>query len=250
MFKGIFKSTVMAFTALAVTAGASQAAELRLNGSATVAKTVIGPNLQKLQTNTGLTFKIVANGSGNGLKDLAAGRADMAMISAPLQVEADITNGKAPGSLNISGMEAFPIGYSTISFVVHPSNPVKSLTEEQVADILSGRISNWSDVGGANKPIQLIAEKPGQGTRSTIEHLLMSDQRMASKARQVPALSQVTKIVSQLPTAFGYGNASSINSAVSVIGGVTVQQPLALVAKGSPTADMRKLIAASSALGS
>lgn len=249
MLKGMFKPTILALAALAVAAGAAQAAEMRLNGSATVAKTVIGPNLKKLQANTGLTFKIVANGSGNGLKDLAAGRADMAMISAPLQVEADITNGKAPGSLDIAGMEAYPIGYSKISFVVHPSNPVKSLTEEQVAGILAGRITNWREVGGANKPIQLVIEKPGQGTRSTIEHLLMGDERMSARGREVRVLAQVVKVVSQLPTAFGYGNPSSISSNVSVIRGVDVEQPLALVAKGSPTAEMRKLISESAALG-
>jgi len=117
----------MALTALAVTTGVSQAGEMRLHGSATVAKTIIGPNLASLQSDTGLTFKVVANGSGNGLKDLVAGRANMAMISAPLQVEADIANSKAPGSLDVSNLREFPIGFSKIFFIVHAKNPIKSL---------------------------------------------------------------------------------------------------------------------------
>lgn len=250
MLKGIFKSTILALTAFAVTTGVSQAVEMRLHGSATVAKTIIGPNLKSLQSGTGLTLKVVANGSGNGLKDLAAGRANMAMISAPIEVEADIVNGKAPGSLDISDMQTFPIGYSKIFFVVHPRNPVKSLDADQVIGILTGRITNWREVGGNDAPIQLTVEKPGQGTRSTIESLFMNGERMSNGGRQVPVLAHVVKIVSQSPNGFGYGNASSIGPQVSVVRGVEVEQPLALVSRGAPTPEMRKLISAAAAAGS
>ena len=129
------------------------ATQLRLNGSSTVVKNIMTPHKDEIESQTGFGVALVANGSGNGLKDLFAGRADMAMISAPIQVEADIANGKKEGSLDISGFEVFPIGNTKVFFIVHPSNPVKSLSEDQVRDIMSGKITNWKDVGGPDSPI-------------------------------------------------------------------------------------------------
>src|SRR5476651_453519 len=66
----------------------SVAAELKVHGSSTVAGGVLVPNKAAIEKETGLTLTIVSNGSGNGLKDLADGKADIAMISAPLVEEA------------------------------------------------------------------------------------------------------------------------------------------------------------------
>ena len=61
------------------------------------------PNEEAIEAATGLSLNIVVNGSGNGLQDLAAGRADVAMISAPIHAEADIVNAADPGALDVSG---------------------------------------------------------------------------------------------------------------------------------------------------
>jgi phosphate transport system substrate-binding protein len=173
----------------------------------------------------------------------------MAMISAPIQVEADIVNGKKPGSLDVSGFQVFPIGHSKIFFIVHPSNPVTSLSEAQMKDIMAGTISNWKDVGGPDSPIAVFAERPGNGTRAVVESVFMQGLAISPKARLVPALAQVAKIVSQTPNAVGYGNSSSVNSSVTVAQGIEVKQPLALVSNGSPNDEMKKLIDAAAVVG-
>ena len=241
MFKSIIKSGILAIFAIAAST-AIASAETRIHGSSTVAKAVLAPNLAKIQSETGLQLKIVANGSGNGLKDLSAGRADIAMISAPIEAEAKNVNEAAPGSLDISAMQTFPIGYSTINFTVHASNPVRSLTEDQIRGILTGDIANWSEVGGENKPIVVVAEAEGQGTRSSVETLFMNGDEITGKGRIFPSLSQVGKVASQIPTSFSYGNATSILPGTYVIPGIEVQQPLSLVTRGAPSADARKLI--------
>ena len=247
MLKSIFKTSILAIAAISLSA-AHASAETRLHGSATVAKTVLAPNLAKIQSETGLQLRIVANGSGNGLSDLSAGRADIAMISAPLEVEAEHVNSGKPGSLDVSGMQSFAIGYSTIKFTVHASNPVRSLTEDQIRGILTGAIANWSEVGGENKPIVVVAEAEGQGTRSSIESLFLNGEEITDKARIFPALGQVAKVASQIPTSFSYGNAASLQPGITAIQGTEVQQPLSLVTRGAPDADARKLIDLASSL--
>ena len=53
---------------------------------------------------------------------------------------------------SMPGLQEFKIGRSYVLFIVHPSNPVKSSTLEQVKDIFAGKIANWKDVGGATAP--------------------------------------------------------------------------------------------------
>jgi len=56
-----------------------------------------------------------------------------------------------------------------IAIIVHPSNPVTSLTKQQVIDIFSGNITNWSQVGGQNQSIDVVAREEGSGTRTAFQ---------------------------------------------------------------------------------
>lgn len=223
--------------------------DFRLHGSSTIAKKIVWPNKGALESKTGLSLSVVTNGSGNGLKDLAAGKADMAMISAPLEVAAELTNRKAPGSLDVTGLQAHRVGSVKIFFVVHPSNPVKSLTADQVRDIFAGEITNWKEVGGLDSEILVVNERAGHGTRSVLRSVFMQGRAFSKKGRVMKALAQQTQVVAQAPNAITFGNASSIDSSVAVLQGLEVLQPLSLVTKGAPKPEMAKLIAEAAAIG-
>ena len=240
MKKVLLTATLAAFTFFST--HVAQAADMRVHGSGTVGKGIVLPNQAGIEQSTGFKLNVVTNGSGNGLKDLVAGKADVAMISAPLQVEADLTNAKAPGSLDISGLQEHNVGASKISFLIHPSNSGLQLTAAQIKDILTGKVTNWKAVGGADKAILLAVEKPGQGTRANVVAVFLGGAGFAGNARQFNALAQVSQVVGQAPNAFGYGNASSISDKVHVVKGVDVDQPLSIVTKGAPSADAQKLI--------
>ena len=218
------------------------AAELRVHGSSTVAGGVLVPNKAAIEKESGLTLTIVANGSGNGLKDLTDGKADVAMISAPLVEEADALNKKAPGSLKIEGLVETPIGLFATRIIVNAKNPVKTLIETQIKNIFAGKIASWKDVGGPDLPIVVVAEGPGSGGRTLMESRLLNGAAMTDKAQTVQGVGQIAEIVGQNATAIGYGNPATITSAVHAIPGSEVYQPLILVTKGAPNADAKKLI--------
>ena len=241
----ILKRGVASFAVLTAFVTAPAWADLSLHGSGTVARGIVLPHQEEIEQASELSLDVVVNGSGNGLQDLAAGRADVAMISAPVAVEAAIVNGRTPGALDTDGMQVFEIGSVEIFFVVHPTNPVQSITEDQMLDILTGEIGNWSDLGGPDAPIVVAVETPGNGTRAVVQHIFMGDLEFAAGAREVRDASHVVTIVSQLPTAVGYGNAANIGDiAVTVVDGLVIDQPLALVTSGAPSAEMERLIEA------
>jgi len=55
------------------------------------------------------------------------------------------------------------IGYDALAIIVHKSNPIKSLTLQQLIDIYRGKIERWSQLGGVDKPIILISKQPNRG---------------------------------------------------------------------------------------
>jgi phosphate transport system substrate-binding protein len=234
--------TVVAASLLLSLTAPAVAADLKVHGSSTVAGGVLVPNKAAIEKETGLTLTIVANGSGNGLKDLADGKADMAMISAPLVEEADTLNKKAPGSLKIEGLLEFPIGLFATRIIVNAKNPVKALSEGQIKDIFAGKITSWKDVGGPDLAIVVVAEGPGSGGRTLMESRLLGGAAMTDKVQAVQTVGQVAETVGQNAAAIGYGNPATITSAVNAIPGSEVYQPLILVTKGTPSADAKKLI--------
>ena len=227
------------------------AAELKVSGAAAVAGNIVMPNKAAIEKETGLTLNVTANGDGNGLMDLYAGKVDVAMVAAPIKVTEAALNKAKPDSVSIAGFEVAPVGAIGISFIVNAANPVKSLTEAQLKDIFTGKITSWKDVGGADKPILVVAEAAGFGTRSNIVASFLGGTEITDKARIMQALAQVGQVVGQAPDAIGYGNAASIKAAgaVAVVPGAEVKQALGLATKGAPNADVKKLIEATAKYG-
>ncbi|MBF0334007.1 MAG: substrate-binding domain-containing protein, partial [Alphaproteobacteria bacterium] len=234
-------SLVLAVSALM--AGQAAARGLALHGAATLAKNLVIPNQARIEDRTGHSLSIVMNGSGNGLADLAAGRADLAMISAPIEVAA------AAVDLDPDGMIAHPVGRAVIRVMVNPANRA-ALTQDAVRAIFTGGAADWSEVGGPAGPIQVVVEAPGQGTRATLEAVFLGGRSVTPEARVVPVLAHLAQIAGQAPNAISYGNGSSIQGAsVRLVEGIEIAQPLLLVTKGAPTPEARALIDAIAALG-
>jgi phosphate transport system substrate-binding protein len=228
--------------ALFAPVGQVSAAELRVSGAASVGGSIIVPNKTAIEQEIGASLAVTVNGDGNGLRDLYAGRSDIAMVAAPITVTEATLNKASPGSISVADFQVAPIGTASIKFIVNPANAVKSLTDAQVKDILTGKITSWKDVGGADLQIVVIAEVPGLGTRANIVTSFLGGADITDRARVMQALVQVAQVVAQLPNAFGYGNAASITPAVAVLPGIDVPQLLGLATKGPPGAEAKKLI--------
>jgi phosphate transport system substrate-binding protein len=228
---------------------AAYAAPLEIHGSTTVAGNLMTPKKAEIEKASGVELQIVGNGSGRGLADLVEGKAVLAMISAPLEDE--IKSLKAKGtSFDETKMKGFSVGSAFVAFGVHPSNPVKKLTEAQMVDILTGKIANWKDVGGPDKPIIVICESKGGGVRTQVEHDLLKGGEIAAQKREIPNATEVPKIVSQLDGALGiFSKVSMIPGVAELDAGKKIGQPLILVTMGDPSPDVAKVIAAAKTAG-
>jgi len=145
------------------------AGEVSVHGSTTVASNIMLPHKSGIEKQSGQSLKVVANGSSRGILDLAAGSASIAMISAPLETTLKKVNKKKPGATAGMNLVAHRFGTTRIAFVVHTSDPVQTLTLAQIADLRSGKIKNWKDVGGKYVLILVTKGQPSTEMVKVIE---------------------------------------------------------------------------------
>lgn len=73
-----------------------------------------------------------------------------------------------------------PIGLDALVFLANTANPLESLTMQQLVDIYSGNITNWSEVGGLDKELLAFQRPEGSGSQTLMQKLVMGDVEMVS----------------------------------------------------------------------
>lgn len=153
-------------------------------------------------------------GSAAGAAAVVEGRAEIGMVSRPLNDE------------ERSRLKHEVIGYDALAIVVNRANPLSGLSKAQLVDIFAGRTSNWKELGGPDRAIVLVSKEVGRSTLELFEHYtgLLSPKRAAGEA--IPRISgkahvigsnlESLTLVGGLPGAIGYvslGTAHSMDAA-------------------------------------
>lgn len=141
-------------------------------------------------------------GSGAGIEAVTSGSADIGNSSRNLKDE-EKSNGAVENIVAIDG----------IAVCVDPTNTVTGLTKQQLTDIYTGTITNWSEVGGADAPIIVVGREAGSGTRGAFEELLDVIDSCAY-ANELDSTGAVMAKVASTPGAIGYVSLDVVDDSV------------------------------------
>jgi phosphate transport system substrate-binding protein len=191
--------TMKIFTLLAITlvaGNAIAAEELQIDGSTTVGP--IGDAFAEAFKDKA-SITVSKTGSGDGAAALVEGRCDIAMMSRFMK-DKEYKTAVEKGIYPV----AHAIAMDGVCPVVHPSNPVKELTTDQIRDIYMGKITNWKDLGGADMPIVVISRDTSSGTYETFHKLVMKKEKMADNVEYVNSNPQAHARVKSTVGAIGY----------------------------------------------
>ena len=210
----------------------SGSASVSMDGSTSMEK-VIGILGESFQKDTGIAFTYNPTGSGSGIKAVSEGRCDIGLASRNLKDEE-----------KASGLTETVIAHDGIAMIVNPDNPIRNLSITDIVGIYTGKITNWSQVGGKDEKIVVIGREAGSGTRDGFESITKT--KNACKYRQeLTSTGDVITTVAQNPNAIGYASAASIKNSVKALtvdgvavneeniqnGKYTIQRPFVLVTK-------------------
>jgi phosphate transport system substrate-binding protein len=217
---------------------------LILQGSSTVNHRLLQAHQQTIEQAAGHKLTVIPSRSSVGLLMLLEGRADMAMISGPLQGEIE-TLRKTKPNLAYKQLRAFELGRTPVAIAVHPSNSFREANWDTLQKILLGEIDNWKMVGGPDLPIRIAISGPGGGIIVVTESVLLGGRSVAApNAIYVQSGPQVIKVVEQEPSALGLAQLSLVRSRglPEVKLEKPIEQILSLVALGEPTPAMISVI--------
>ena len=201
-------------------------------------------------------ISVTGGGSGTGIAAMINGTVDIANASRKMKAE-EIAAAEANG---ISPVEHV-VARDAIAVVVHPSNPVASLTLEQISQIYTGRLTNWSQLGGKDRPIVLLSRESNSGT---YVYFLENVVRQGDKESELlfspdtllmPSSEGISSEVRQNPNAIGYdglgyvtpdqkvlavapdGSSPAVLPSVATVndGTYPVSRPLQMYTAGEPT---------------
>lgn len=143
-----------------------------------------------------------------------------------------------------------------LAIVVHPANPVKELTREQLRQLFSGGIKNWKDVGGKDGPVRPITREEGSGTRESFVNLVMGKTRISRAALTQESNGAVKELVRGDRAAIGYMSLGLVGSEIKAVsvdgeeptvanvlaGKYKLVRPFLFVTKGTPVPEAQKFI--------
>ena len=219
---------------------------LTLSGSTTFTTTIMKPHQKDIESATGFQLVVLPNKTDIGIRLLVEQRSDVAMISTALEGVVKELREIAP-DLPLERLKSFAVYSAKVAFTVHPSNPVRAITSDNLKKVLLGEITNWKQVGGRDLPIRLVRVDSGAGIPLTMETELLDGRPIAATdAIRVRISSQVAKIVEQEPAALGLtqvGNLPGRNVLVLSVDR-SFEQRLSYVTLGEPTPQVQRLIAA------
>lgn len=110
-----------------------------------------------------------------------------------------------------------PVALDGLVLVVHPDNPMDNLSLAEAQAIFSGRLANWSAVGGPEQPIALVAREPGSGARAIFNQRVLAEQRLAVTAAIASSQADLLAAVAADPAAIGYATLSGLDSRVKAL---------------------------------
>ena len=157
---------------------------------------VVKPNVQ---------ISVTGGGSGTGIAALFNNTVDLANASRSIKSE-EIERARAIGNEPIE----FVVARDAIAIVVHPDNPVNALTLPQLSDIYSGKINNWRELGGEDRPIVRLSRETNSGTHvyflEVVLRLGQPDNKtlFATNTLLLPSSEGIIHEVRQNPNAIGY----------------------------------------------
>ncbi len=161
---------------------------------------------------------VTGGGSGTGIAALINGTVDIANASRAIKEE-EIEEARANG---IEPVEHI-VARDAIAVVVHPDNPVDALTLQQISDIYSGKITNWRQVGGEDRPIVRLSRETNSGTHV---YFLEAVVRLGQKDNHtlfspdtllLPSSEGISAEVRQNPNAIGYDGLGYVTEDMKVI---------------------------------
>ncbi|MBO0765618.1 MAG: phosphate ABC transporter substrate-binding/OmpA family protein [Hyphomicrobiaceae bacterium] len=178
----------------------------RSQGFATEGEACAGTTLSLRKGSWTLSIACSARGSHTGIPALAAGEADIAMLSRPIDAdERDMMRRAGYPNMESARYETV-LALDGLLIIVARQNRVRALSVDQIARVFAGEITDWGQLGGQPGRIRLYVRDENSGTRDTFEAMVMQPhgKRVSDLAARFQSSSELSDSVAADPLGIGF----------------------------------------------
>jgi phosphate transport system substrate-binding protein len=251
----LFKIAFMFAAVLALTVAGTGAAmaetKITMNGSTTVLPIAQKAAEVYMQKNSGVSITVSGTGSGDGIKSIIDGTADIGNASRDMKdKEKKLAKEKGVNPVRHT------VALDCIVPVVNPTNPVADLTLDQLKAVYTGGVKNWKEVGGEDKPIVVVSRDSSSGTFEVWNEKVLDKEKVRPDAQLQASNGAVAQTVAGNKYAIGYVGIGYLNPKLKglKVNGVEaspatakdesypVARALFMFTKGEPTGEVKKFL--------
>ena len=202
--------------------GTQTAEETKLSGTvvtngSTSMESVMGALIEAFkEVQPDVQIQYTGSGSGAGITSAQDGTADIGLASRDLKDDE-------------TGVKQITVAKDGIAIIVNPDNPVADLSIEQIAQIFTGEITNWSELEGSDGQVVPIGREAGSGTRDGFESITGTEDACKYQ-NELTSTGEVIASVASNPNAIGYTSLSAVDDTVKAltVGGVAPSEATVL----------------------
>lgn len=207
-------SSTAASSAAASTASGSLSGNVATGGSTSMKNVIAALTEGFAEVEPGVTVSYDPTGSGAGITGATDKTLDIGLSSRALK---DDEKNDVDGTV---------IALDGIAIIVNKASKVEDLTVDQLKQMFTGEITNWSEVGGDDGEIVLIGREAGSGTRDGFESIVDVKDDSCKYAQELTATGAVISAVEANPLAIGYASLSAVGETVKMVtvGGVACSE--------------------------
>lgn len=218
------------------------AAELKVGGGGASIATVFTPVKTPFEKATGHNLYILQSTPKNGLIDLWQGKLDAAVTAVAL--DGMIAGAEKDGvKVDKAALQVFTVGQNKTAAFVHPSNPVKTLSKEQLKGLFTGKIQNWKEVGGNDAPVLVVWGKNSPGQNALFTKIILDGEAITKDVLETTDYKGILDSVAANPEAIGIDPLSMENASVKAIRlNPPADSPILLITKGQPSPAVKQLL--------
>lgn len=198
-FTGLATAAAIAF-GLACTSSAFAAGSITIKGSDTMAPLGQAWSEAFMEKHSGIDISVQGGGSGTGVAALINGTTDVCQASRAMSAS-EIAKCR---DRNVTPV-ATVVALDGISIAVNSSNPIDSITIDQLKGIYTGKIRNWKQLGGKNSQIVFASRESSSGTYVYFKERVLNNQNYAPDALLMPSTKAIQMEVQSNGNAIGYG---------------------------------------------
>lgn len=180
---------------------AGGAASIRIVGSDTMRPLLLAWAESYMKENPPVSIYVKGGGSARGIEALIENEADLCAASRAMLPDEVKRLLDRRGFLGLSILTA----KDALSVYLHPANPLTDLTRDDLKRIFTGRVSDWSELGGPKLPVHVVNRQPNSGSYFFFRGHVLGDEEYGNAWATAPNTAAVVRAVSTDTGAIGYG---------------------------------------------